>query len=209
MVTGRIIDRLRFRSWRLSGQAGNLCHEQRWHWCSAGHDPAVGRLKRLGPQFSPDSRQLVFTRYDGDEDFGNSALFTVDIRGRHLRQVTTFAIGAGDADWSPGGNRIVFEASPALHPGIQASRGDIYTMNANGRDLRYLTLNQAPNGSADPVWSPDGRKILLLQAIVQNNQFSAGLATMKPDGSDRHFISSTPMVEHQPDWQPTCRKCNK
>jgi Tol biopolymer transport system component len=163
-----------------------------------------GASNDLAPRFAPDSRHLVFTRYGGDEDFGNSALFTVDIRGRHLLQVTTFAIGAGDADWSPDGNRIVFEASPS-----PTSHGDIYTMNANGRHLRNLTLNQPPNGSADPVWSPDGRKILFLQAILHDNQFTAGLATMKPDGSDRHFISSTPMVEHQPDWQPTCRKCNR
>ena len=162
-----------------------------------------GAVNDVAPRFSPDSRQVVFTRFGGNEDFGNSALFTVNIRGRQSRQVTTFAIGAGDANWSPDGERIVFEAFPG-----PTSRGDIYTINANGRHLRNLTLNQTPNGSADPVWSPDGRKILFLQAILQDTQFSEGLATMKPDGSDRHFISATPMIEHQPDWQPICRKCN-
>jgi hypothetical protein len=28
-----------------------------------------------------------------------------------------------------------------------------------------------------------------------------GLATMNPDGTDRHFISSNPEEVHQPDWE--------
>jgi hypothetical protein len=28
-----------------------------------------------------------------------------------------------------------------------------------------------------------------------------GLATMNPDGTDRHFISSNPEEMHQPDWE--------
>ena len=106
------------------------------------------------PRFSPDGRRLVFTRYTRGQ--GASALFTTDLRGRHTNQITSFAIRAGDAVWSPHGEKIVFEAAgPEL-----GSRGNIYVVNSNGKHLRNLTRFAAGSGdgAADPVWSPDGRK---------------------------------------------------
>ena len=148
------------------------------------------------PRFSPDGRRLVFTRFNAGQEFQNSALFSVDLRGNNLRQLTSFSIGAGDADWSPDGTRIVFEAAPSAF-----ARGDVYVIRADGKQLRNLTQNPPSDGSADPVWSPDGTKIVFLQAIVRGGAVIPGLATMNPNGTDRHFISATPSESHQPDWQ--------
>lgn len=147
------------------------------------------------PRFSPDGHRLVFTRYGGEEEFGDAALHTVGVSGKQVRQITPFAIGAGDADWSPNGERIVFEAYPDA-----ASRGDVYVVRDNGRSLRNITDNPATTGSADPVWSPDGRTILFLQGIFEANEATLGLATMKADGSHRAFISPGSPESHQPDW---------
>ena len=146
------------------------------------------------PRFSPDGRRLVFTRYTRDQ---GSALFTTDLRG-HTTQITSFAIRAGDAVWSPHGRKIVFEADgPEL-----GSRGNIYIVNSNGKHLRNLTgfVAGSGDGAADPVWSPDGRKILFLQGLQQQDSRILGLAIMKSDGSNRHFIEDTPIESHQPDW---------
>ena len=62
------------------------------------------------PRFSPDGRQLVFTRYITDPR--PAALFTVGVDGGGLKQLTPWGMGAGDADWSPDGTKIAFEASP-------------------------------------------------------------------------------------------------
>jgi len=142
------------------------------------------------PRFSPDGTRLVFTR-----DADGSALFTTDLNG-HTAQITSFAIGAGDAVWSPDGQRIVFEAYPD-----PTSRGDVYVVNSNGKRLRNLTENALGDGSADPVWSPDGSKILFLEGrhIPQPDR-TIGLAAMSADGSDRHFIEDNPIESHQPDW---------
>ena len=151
----------------------------------------------LAPRFSPDGNRLVFTRYRGKDRAEKAALFTVRLDGTQLRQLTSFAIHAGDADWSPDGRRLVFEAYP--NP---AAFGDVYVVGANGRHLSNLTRNPPGKaGSADPVWSPDGRKILFLDNRRVGGIGKSGLATMSPNGSARVFILRNPVESHQPDWQ--------
>jgi TolB protein len=150
------------------------------------------------PRFSPDGRQLVFTRYISEEIPIEAALFTVRVDGDGLKQLTPWEDGAGDADWSPDGTKIVFEASPDAD-----SYGEIFTIDADdGQQLTNLTHNYSRGfGSADPVWSADGKKILFLSEHHFKGESGIGLATMNPDGTDRHFISPNPVEMHQPDWE--------
>lgn len=153
----------------------------------------------LAPRFSPDGKHLVFTRYRGKgcpQSFCPSekaALFVVGLDGSGLRRLTSFALHAGDADWSPDGKQIVFEAYP------NGPYGDVYVIRASGRNLRNLTRD--PSGQADPVWSPDGTKILFLDNRVVRGRGRTGLATMRPDGSRRSFIWARNVEAHQPDWE--------
>ena len=52
-----------------------------------------------GPTWSPNGRVIMFTRETQGAQ-GQASLYTVDITGRNLRQVTT-ATGASDPSWSP------------------------------------------------------------------------------------------------------------
>jgi TolB protein len=156
----------------------------------------------LAPGFSPDGKRLVFTRYRGKgcpQPFcpaERAALFIVGLNGTGLRQLTSFAIHAGDADWSPDGKRIVFEAYP------NGPYGDVYLIGTNGRNLRNLTRNPLGKaGSADPVWSPDGTKILFLDNRIVRGRGRTGLATMRPNGTARAFLSPQSVESHQPDWE--------
>jgi len=149
----------------------------------------------LAPRFSPDGTKLVFTRYITET--GRSALFTVRVDGGGLKQLTPWGNGAEDADWSPDGTKIVFEAYPNL-----GSRGEVFTIDADGQQLTNLTDNyRSGGGSSDPVWSLDGTKILFLSEHYFSGESGIGLATMNPDGTDRHFISPNPEEMHQPDWE--------
>jgi len=149
------------------------------------------------PRFSPDGRRLVFARYISEEIPIEAALFTVRVDGGGLKQLTPWGMGAGDSDWSPDGTKIIFEASPQV-----TSYGDIFTIDADGQQLTNLTDNyRSGGGSSDPVWSLDGTKILFLSEHYFSGESGIGLATMNPDGTDRHFISPNPEEMHQPDWE--------
>jgi Tol biopolymer transport system component len=148
------------------------------------------------PRFSPDGRRLVFTRYINETAPVRSALFTVRLDGGGLKQLTPWGNGAGDADWSPSGKKLVFESYPS-----PKSYGEVYTVEADGEHLKNITENGRSGGSSDPVWSPYGGKILFLQAREFSGGFGIGLAAMQPDGTDRHFISPNPKEMHQPDWE--------
>ena len=153
----------------------------------------------LAPRFSPDGKQIVFTRYVLTGDVETSSLFVVNVDGSHERRLTRTAdLYPGDADWSNDGRTLVFEAD-GPNPG---SRGEIYTIRASGTHLHNLTHNvTGRQGSSDPVYSPDGRLILFVSGVFPSDgPPTIGLTTMRTDGTRRAFISSHPADEHQPDW---------
>jgi Tol biopolymer transport system component len=64
------------------------------------------------PMWSPLGDSIAFTRETGDpsaSDF-RQGIFTVDLRGNHLHQVTPWSVGAGGAAYAPDGETIAFES---------------------------------------------------------------------------------------------------
>jgi len=158
-------------------------------------------------RFSPDGRKLVFTRFrdgytkpNGQVVEPGSAVFTVKLDGSDLNRLTPWELNAGDADWSPDGSRLVFEAYPPEFP-----RGSAWVVGANGHALKNLTpqptITGGLDGYADPVYSPDGTEIMLLHGLFfDDGAFNVGLATMHPDGSHLKYVTDGQGFEHQPDW---------
>src|SRR4051794_32526379 len=129
------------------------------------------------PQWSPDSQWIAFTRYIGCKQHQHGKLifapngctqsiYRVHPDGSGLQRLTPPGMAASAPDFSPDGTRITFDSCDSGKPGCT---GDIYVMNAdgsnrirlvkgspvsaNGRDIRFPLTN-------NPVWSPDGTKIL-------------------------------------------------
>ena len=68
---------------------------------------------------------------------------------------------------STGGNladclRARRRSGPPCMPVGRCDRG-LYVMNADGTGLRRLTRNAVLGAGADPVWSPDGRKLVFVK----------------------------------------------
>ncbi len=102
----------------------------------------------IDPTFSPNGRRIV---YSGINEDVPSQLFSVDLDGTHRRKLTKNDNGRVlylSPSYSPGGRRIAFEQS-IEHK--NSDRSDIFTMGANGGDLKQLTHD---GKSMDPSWGP-------------------------------------------------------
>jgi TolB protein len=150
-------------------------------------------LSDYEPRFSPDGTHLVFARARGTADNAPAALFTVRLNGSSLHRLTPFTLHVGGSDWSPNGKQIVFEAYPS------GAYGDVYVVDAAGGTP--VNLPHDTTGQADPVWSPDGQKILFLDNGFVSGVGRTGLATMNSNGSQRRFISNKNIEAHQSDWE--------
>ena len=75
---------------------------------------------------------------------------------------------------------LVRQRPDRVHEPHAWSMLDIYTMNADGTDLRQLTTSQGNNG--DPVWSPDGS--LISFGSDREGGDKVNIFTMRADGSE-------------------------
>jgi len=127
-------------------------------------------------------------------------LFSIRPDGTGRRQLTHFADGdAVNSAWSHDGRRIAFERDFADHAGI-------FTMNADGSDLRSLT----PAGlQGMPAYSPDGGTIVYDRTLGEEGKPSAddALWLMDPAGGNQRRLTAQqapghPKFEVQPEFSP-------
>lgn len=75
---------------------------------------------------------------------------------------------------------------------------DIWTINADGTDLRQLTRRSERNRF--PSWSPDGTKIVFVSNQLKRSTFT--IFIMNADGSNQVKISDIPGWNGHPEWSP-------
>ena len=139
--------------------------------------------------WSPDGRRLAFEARSDDI----VQVWTADADGRNLTRLTG-GDSAGEAPrWSPDGRRIAFVRD-----------GDIWTIQANGSDLRNLTdTPDAFEGS--PAWSPNGKRVLF--EVTDSDLRCQGLATVPANGGTAKAVPTTAgTCLWAPDWQAKPKK---
>jgi len=124
-----------------------------------------------GAFFSPDGKKLVFrssrpkteaeiTKYKdllsrGLVEPTNMELYTVNIDGSDLKQITNL----GKANWAPffhpSGNRIIFSSN---HKSARGYDFQLYMIHADGSGLEQITHESIFN--AFPMFSPDGKYLV-------------------------------------------------
>jgi Tol biopolymer transport system component/tetratricopeptide (TPR) repeat protein/serine/threonine protein kinase len=119
---------------------------------------------------------------------GNRSI--ASLAGGSLLRLTTEIANDWHPDYSPDGTRIAFASN-------RDGSTEIYTMRADGSDVRRLTYNTTEDDC--PAWSHDGTKI----AFQSRRDGQMEIYVMDADGSNQRNLSNNPGGEDtRPDWSP-------
>ena len=108
------------------------------------------------PVWSPDDRQIAFSGTHG----GITDLYTVDVDGKNLRQLTNDLYGDMQPAWSPDGKQLAFatDRGPQTDLSIlKFSKWRIAVMDLQSAAIEVLPGQDGLN--LNPAWSPDGRQL--------------------------------------------------
>ncbi|MFE2729419.1 TolB family protein [Kitasatospora sp. NPDC059327] len=156
-----------------------------------------------GPAFSPDGKQIAFSRAWGAIDPSDnkqiqySDLYLMSPDGTNAQRLTFLTNDkpySGDVrnpSWSPDGKQLVFEYRTST-TGQPAAGRALYVVNADGTGLRRLTPWELRAGER-ASWSPDGTRIVFT-TYPAGPDYSpgGGIYTVQPDGSTIDALTPGP-----------------
>lgn len=150
------------------------------------------------PQFSPDGKWIVFTRFRFVAE--RQAIFKVRTDGSGLTRLTDWTSGYSAPDWSPDGKWIAFDSGDSGAVGV---RGDIWVMDADGGHKTRLTHTPKVTATRfeianNPSWSPDGTRIAFTQWLGDGS--TTWIESIRPDGSNLRIMVRGEEFQNKVDW---------
>lgn len=179
-------------TWSRDGQHLLLSQTENGNSDIFSYDRRSSRFKRLttywgidvSPSFAPDGQRFVFT----SDRSGTPQLYIGDTRRRAAVRLTYNGPYNTSPVWSPHDDTIAF---------VGRSGGDtldIYTIGADGQNLRRLT--DADGSYEAPAWSPNGRYLMYIE-----QRGDAWLRyLMRRDGQGKQLLDSDAAVCLAPQW---------
>ncbi len=142
--------------------------------------------------YSPDGRQIVFTRHDPDSNLENTTLMVVNVDGSDEHALTDRKVGNASS-WSPDGTTILTDAV-----------GSLLLVPVEGGAAAPITIEGVTGAEASrAAWSPDGEWIVFSMAVGPLGQASRApnIYIMRKDGTDLRQITNTPGHDNElADW---------
>ncbi len=174
----------------------------------------------MGPSWSPDGTKLAFSSGTAsssdiyvmsatiqDSEFkvtntagfevapdwgpstGETFIYTMKPDGTDPQKVT-LPISGGYPAWSPDASRIAF-----------SDKGDLFTIQPDGRGLAQLTSNANNTGSdIEPSYSPDGAKVAYT-GVASNG--TSSVYTVNVNGGTGLFNVTKGTADRSPVWSPS------
>ena len=148
------------------------------------------------PSWSPDGRRIAFTSNDTGE------IRVMDVDGSNVTKLTDFGGGDYAPKWSPDGSRIAFFS-------YRSGQYEIYVVDVAGGDPIQLTTSRwtlpgtlpsgAGVGSAEPNWSPDGKRITFMSS---RDDGISRIYSVSADGGEPTRITQNTVDCLYPAWSP-------
>lgn len=136
----------------------------------ANDSEAIKLVEGAGPTglaWSPDGSSIAFVRGISE---GVSQVALTDPGGTDIKVLAELS-GAAHPTWSPSGDTIAFTTS----------RGEMYTVGADGSDLQQITGLEDRCGERTPSWSPTGTFLVVYRECA--SQGESGIYTIDPSGA--------------------------
>lgn len=148
------------------------------------------------PNFSPDGKRIIFNSARTSPDLKIEwrlqlhEIFTMNIDGSDVRQITSFEIVSTYPSISPDGTKICFRRvtnDPGFNYDLTTGKrnSEVFVMNIDGSNAINVSNNSAYDGW--PTWTPDGK--IIFSSNRGGIPFSAQLYQVNVDGSDLKLIS--------------------
>ena len=160
-----------------------------------------GRQHDVPLDCSPDGAQIAFYRsagVDPDPQTGGS-LWVVTLDGSALRRVVAASsMPAAWARWSPDGLAILFAGQRT------AVAGFLRSVRPDGSEIKTLFQGSADRFPIQPVWSPDGSRVLFCMdpSNDQSEHPDNALFVMNRDGSGLKVVFDPQGYASMPEWAP-------
>lgn len=78
----------------------------------------------------------------------------------------------------------------------EAGNAEVFAMNPDGTGV--TNISQSPEYEGEPVWSPDGTKIVFISLRDGNSE----IYSMNADGTAQTRLTTDPAVDELPSWSP-------
>lgn len=144
------------------------------------------------PNFSPDSKSVVFVgSIIISHDDADWEIFTVNIDGTNLKQLTNKNSSYSWPHYSPDGTIIIFSNNMNGYT-------KLYTMDTEGNNIVQISDNSDWE-DLDGTFSPDGKKV-----VFQSDRSGNDDIWIMPVGNPAAAINLTnnPATDISPDWSP-------
>lgn len=176
-------------------------------FASTQDDPAAREKMRAELEFRASGKAR---RYSWDYDPAYD-IQVMDLETGAYQNLTKIKGYDAEGAYSPDGTRIVFASNRAAFAGELSAADakllerdpaffmDIYTMDADGGDVRRLT--NAPGYDGGPFWSADGKKIIWRRFSADGAR--AEIYTMNADGSGERQITDLGVLSWAPYFHPS------
>lgn len=121
------------------------------------------------PEVSPDGTRVAFTRVnvDAKRTGYETSIWTAAVSGKEAPVRMTNGKHDAQPRWSPDGRHLILVRGGDKDETGKPKPPQLALLSLTGGEAR--TITDLPKGAANPVWSPDGKRIAFLSSTTQDD----------------------------------------